>query len=93
MNSHDEDPVQILRYVQGDLNQQEMAEFSRHLRVCGECRARVEEEKALSMLLKKSAPLFIARAELHGRVAESLTGDIHSRNSMRTKIRATTARN
>jgi anti-sigma factor RsiW len=86
MDSHDEDPVQILRYVQGDLNPQEMAEFSQHLQVCDECRARVEEERALSSLLEKSAPLYIARAELHARVAESLAGAIHSRNRLRSKI-------
>jgi anti-sigma factor RsiW len=73
MNSHNEDPVQILRYVQGDLSDQELAEFSRHLDGCSECRARVEEEKALSRLLAKASPLYTASAELHARVAASIS--------------------
>src|SRR5579864_998559 len=88
MNSHDEDPVQILRYVQGDLNDQELAEFIRHLRNCGGCQARVEEEKALSRLLQKTTPLYTAPAELRARLATSF----YSQSSPRTKIRVAAAR-
>jgi len=83
MNSHDVNPIQILRYVQNDLNAQEQAEFSRHLGVCGKCRARVEEEMALSKLFQKTAPLYTAPAELRARVAAL------SANEFRTKLRAT----
>jgi anti-sigma factor RsiW len=86
MISHDEDPVQILRYIQGDLKDEELAEFSRHLGVCSQCRTRVDEEKALSGLFQKTAPLYTAPAELHGRVAASLATELHSRSSLPRKI-------
>lgn len=92
MNSHNEDSVRILRYVQGDLNEEELAEFARHLRDCSQCRARVEEEKALSRLFQKTAPLYTAPAGLHARVATSLAIEFHSRSTLRTKIRAIAAR-
>jgi len=91
MNSHDEDPVQILRYVQDDLTAQELAEFARHLRVCTECRTRVEEEKALSRLFEKTAPLYTASAELRARVAALPAAELHSRISLPTKLQSTAA--
>ena len=69
MNSHDEDPVLILRYVQGGLKDQELAEFSRHLRICPECQSRVEQERALSRLFQRAAPLYTASPELRARIA------------------------
>lgn len=92
MNSHDEDPVQILRYIQGDLNREESVEFHRHLRVCSACRACVEKEKALSRLLQKAAPLYTAPAELRARVAALSAIEFPSRNNLRTELRATGGR-
>jgi len=91
MNSHDEDPVKILRYVQGDMNDQELAEFSRHLRVCAECQKRVEEEKALSRFFEKTTPLYTAPAELRARIAALPSGEPHSRSSLLIKLQATAA--
>jgi anti-sigma factor RsiW len=87
MNNHHEDPVQILRYVQGDLNDQELATFSRHLRECSECQSHVEEEKTLSRMLQKASPLYTAPAELHARVTASL----RERSGLRAKLQATAA--
>lgn len=92
MNNHDVDPVQILRYVQGELSDEERTEFSQHLRTCSACRARVEEEKALSTLLRETAPLYTASAELRTRVAASLDVELHSRRSLQAKIRAIAVR-
>jgi anti-sigma factor RsiW len=89
MNSHDEDPVQILRYVHGDLNDLEMERFSQHLRDCDECRSRVEQEMALSRLFERTAPLYSAPSELHARIAALPAAELHARSSLRTKLRAT----
>ena len=88
MNSHDEDPVKILRYVQGDLNDQELAEFSQHLHICAECQKRVEEEKALSKLFQRTAPLFTAPPELRARIAALPAVESHSRSSLLLKLQA-----
>jgi anti-sigma factor RsiW len=86
VKSHDEDPVQILRFVQGDLNARELDEFSRHLEACGECRARVEEEMALSGLLQEAAPLYTAPTELRARVAALLAKEPGSRSGLRANL-------
>jgi len=69
MNMHDEESAVALRYVQGELAGQELTEFSRHLTTCRECKARVEEEIALSELFRKTSPLYRAPEDLRNRVA------------------------
>jgi anti-sigma factor RsiW len=68
MNMHDEESAVALRYVQGELAGQELTEFSRHLTTCRECKARVEEEMALSELFRKTSPLYKAPDDLRNRV-------------------------
>lgn len=68
MNMHDEESAVALRYVQGELAGQELIEFSRHLTTCRECKARVEEETALSELFRKTNPLYKAPEDLRNRV-------------------------
>jgi anti-sigma factor RsiW len=82
MSCHGGDPVQTLRYVDGDLNPEEQAEFSRHLEVCPECRAQVEEEMDLSWLFRKTAPLYTAPAELRARLTHAqFESEKYSRDS------------
>ena len=91
MNSHDDNSVQILRYIQGELRDQELVEFYRHLRVCDQCRRHVEEEKALSRLFQKTSPLYTASAELHARVAASLAVERSPLSNLRRKLQALVA--
>ena len=48
MNSCDEIVVKTLRYLDNDLQGQELEEFRSHLQSCASCRAHLEAEKALS---------------------------------------------
>ena len=68
MNMHDGESAVVLRYVQGELEGQELTEFSLHLKTCRECKARVEEEMALSELFRKTNPLYRAPDALRDRV-------------------------
>lgn len=77
MKMHDNNSVQILFYVQGELRGVELAEFSCHLDTCVQCQARVKEERTLSRLLRQINPLYTAPEELRARVAVLLT-DAHS---------------
>lgn len=91
MNTHD-DPVQILRYIQNDLDAQELAEFSEHLRVCEQCRSRVEQELALSGMFRRTSPLYTAPAEFDARLAALLDGKIRSRRGLWAKLHAKATR-
>jgi anti-sigma factor RsiW len=61
--------VEMLCYLDGDLAGRELEEFSSHLKSCSVCRARLEEEKALSQVLGRSRPLYSASASLRARVS------------------------
>jgi anti-sigma factor RsiW len=64
----DEYAVEALRYVDGDLEGQELEVFRSHLESCANCQEYVEKEKALSQLLHRSRPLYSAPAELLARI-------------------------
>ena len=69
MNPCDEIVVKTLRYLDNDLQGQELEEFRAHLESCADCRAHVESEKALSQTLHRSRPLYSAPAALRVRVS------------------------
>jgi anti-sigma factor (TIGR02949 family) len=69
MNSCDEIVVKTLRYLNNDLQSQELEEFRAHLQSCASCRAHLESEKALSQTLHRSRPLYSAPATLRARVS------------------------
>lgn len=69
MNSCDEIVVKTLRYLDNDLQGQELEEFRAHLQSCAYCRAHLEAEKALSQTLHRSRPLYSAPATLRARVS------------------------
>jgi mycothiol system anti-sigma-R factor len=59
----------LLYYLDGDLQENELDDFRAHLDACGDCRASLEEEQALSHLLHRSRPLYPAPAALRSRVS------------------------
>jgi anti-sigma factor RsiW len=69
MDSCDEIVVKTLRYLDNDLQGQELEEFRAHLLFCAYCRAHLESEKALSQTLHRSRPLYSAPATLRARVS------------------------
>lgn len=71
MSSCDEYGVTLLRYLENGLRGRELDDFRAHLELCVNCRARLEAEQALSQLLQRSRPLYLAPAALRVRVAEA----------------------
>jgi anti-sigma factor RsiW len=69
MSLCDEVGLKALLYLENRLEGQELQDFLEHLKVCPNCRARVEEERALSRVLHRSRPLYSAPAGLRARVA------------------------
>jgi anti-sigma factor RsiW len=72
MDSHSDRSVDILRYLDNQLEGEKLVAFLAHLEGCQECKAQLEEEKALSGLLRNSGPLYTAPAALQARVAAVL---------------------
>ena len=65
----DEYAVTVLRYLDNDLEGQELEEFRSHLDSCANCQSLVEQERALSKLLDRSRPLYSAPSGLRARVS------------------------
>jgi anti-sigma factor RsiW len=65
----DEYRIEILRYLDNDLQGQDLNDFLTHLEACADCRASLEEERSLSHLLHRSRPLYSAPAALRSRVS------------------------
>src|ERR1700722_4083170 len=59
----------LLLYLDNALNPQEAEHMRAHLQTCANCRARREEERELSRLLKRSRPLYSAPQQLRARVS------------------------
>jgi anti-sigma factor RsiW len=81
MNPCDEYRAKTLHYLDDDLQGQELIDFRNHLKVCAECRASLEEEQALSYLLLRSRPLYLAPAELRSRVFAAVMQHSESKRS------------
>jgi len=69
-NGRDSD---ILRYLDDELTDTERKDFHAHLRTCAKCRAQLEEEQALSRLLRQTRPLHSSPAKLRARVSALLS--------------------
>lgn len=84
MQPHDgvADQHRVQRYVDNELTWRELLEFSSHLKACESCRERVEEELALSAILRKARPLYRAPESLHQRAVQILcpTGNFLTRS-------------
>lgn len=61
--------LEILLYLDNRLKGQELQDFRAHLSACDTCAARLEDEQALSQLLRQSRPLYSAPAALRARVS------------------------
>jgi anti-sigma factor RsiW len=69
MTPCDEYGVKILRYLEDDLQGQELNDFINHLESCADCRASLEAERALSHILHRSRPLYSAPVMLRSQVS------------------------
>jgi anti-sigma factor RsiW len=69
MSPCDEGISDILVYLDNALTGQKLEDFHAHLAVCSNCRERLEEELALSSLLRDARPLYSAPQALRARVA------------------------
>ena len=72
MNACDEYLVKTLRYLDNDLEGQELEDFRSHLESCSNCRQRLDAERALSQTLHRSRPLYSAPVALRERVASAV---------------------
>jgi anti-sigma factor RsiW len=73
MNACEKYDVSILRCLENELSGRELEDFSVHLKTCANCRARLEQEQALSRLLHRSRPLYSAPALLRACVSSTLS--------------------
>ena len=75
MKSCDGYAIKTLRYLDQDLEGQELTDFLSHLDSCAMCREHLEAEEELSVTLHRSRPLYSAPAALRDRVAASVIED------------------
>jgi hypothetical protein len=68
MNNCDEYAINALRYLDNDLEGEELADFLSHLKSCFSCQDHLEAEKQLSARLHRTRPLYSAPATLRDRV-------------------------
>jgi hypothetical protein len=73
MRDRNERSLDILLYLDSALTGQKLEDFRAHLAVCSDCRERLEEERALSRLLRETRPLYLAPQALRVRIAAATT--------------------
>src|SRR6202041_289380 len=64
--------VDLLRYLDNDLSEQELKYLRAHLDSCVYCQDRLERERALSRFLRESRPLYSAPAELRSQISAAI---------------------
>ena len=69
MSHCDERSTDILLYLDNILTGQRLEDFRAHLAGCSNCRERLQEELALTSLLRETRPLYLAPQALRARVA------------------------
>jgi anti-sigma factor RsiW len=69
MSHCDERSTDILLYLDNALTGQRLEDFRAHLAGCSNCRERLQEELALTSLLRETRPLYLAPQALRERVA------------------------
>jgi anti-sigma factor RsiW len=74
MSFSDEYRAKTVRYLDNDLKGEELDAVRAHLEACAGCRASLEAELALSLLLRRSRPLYLAPHPLRSRVSAILRG-------------------
>jgi len=73
MSLCDQRTSDILLYLDNALTGQKFEDFRAHLAACSNCRERLQEELALSSLLRETRPLYLAPQALRARVAAVAT--------------------
>jgi anti-sigma factor RsiW len=64
--------IDLLRYLDSDLSEQEFKYLRAHLDTCVYCQDRLERERALSRSLQESRPLYSAPAELRRQISAAI---------------------
>jgi anti-sigma factor RsiW len=72
MSACEKHTVDLMLYLDDELVDGKLMEFLAHLKICADCRASLEEQLALSAVLRRSRPLYSAPPKLRARVAASL---------------------
>jgi anti-sigma factor RsiW len=72
MNACERHTVDLMLYLDDELVGGKLMEFLAHLKICVDCRAALEEQLALSAVLRRSRPLYSAPPKLRARVAATL---------------------
>ena len=72
MNSCSPGDLIFLQYIGGELCGRELEDFRRHLQVCDNCQTRLAEERELTMVLRRSCPLYEVPSTLRARVSAML---------------------
>jgi anti-sigma factor (TIGR02949 family) len=75
MNACDEYRLSIPLYLENELSGDELEDFRTHLTTCTACKASLEEEQALSSLLRRSRPLYPAPKTLRERTLQIVHSD------------------
>ncbi len=73
MNRCEERASDILLYLDNALTGQKLEDFRAHLAGCSDCGERLEEERALSCLLREARPLYLVPLTLRARIAAAAT--------------------
>jgi anti-sigma factor RsiW len=72
MNACEKYTVDLMLYLDDELLGGKLMDFLAHLKICADCRASLEEQLALSAVLRRSRPLYSAPPKLRARVAATL---------------------
>ena len=72
MSACEEYAIRILRYLDDHLKGQELNDLRTHLKDCSGCRDKLETERSLSELLRRSRPLYSAPFALRTRVTAAV---------------------
>src|SRR5258708_4614236 len=93
MSRYEERTSEILLYLDNALTGQKLEDFRAHLAVCSNCRERLEEELALSSLLRDARPLYSAPQALRARVAAAATVQASASSPASDRSRKTQVQN
>ena len=93
MRNCDECSLDILLYLDNALTGQKLEDFRAHLADCSDCREHLEEERALSRLLRETRPLYLAPQVLRARIAAAATEQATAVSRASVSIRKTRMHN
>lgn len=86
MSAHDEQSANIPLYIDNELRGQELEDFLAHLAGCADCILQVEEEQALSNLLRRSRPLYAAPDALRARVVAAAARQADTQDRLHSRV-------